>query len=314
MGYAIIRMQKLKAAVAVRRSMQHAFREQDTPNADPAKLRDNTVIGAANSREALQRFSELLPDKVRKNAVLAVEYLVTASPEAMRSKSQREQDDYFRDALKWLEAKHGKENVIHAGIHRDETTPHLYAYVVPLDGRGHLNCRAFYGEKDALSKMQTDFADKVGKVHGLERGLEGSRARHTEIRRYYAKVTEKTPPMPSIDVPEGGLLETKRAYGQRVAQAVLDQVRPKLDALAAKAQQFGLTEQKAKSMESTAKHAIEQAATHERTLRDRDKKTLGLMQMIAKGGEPLTKLQADLRRDLAKQKTQERDTGHEPER
>lgn len=85
---------------------------------------------------------------------------------------------------------------MYAGIHRDETTPHMYAYVVPIDERGKLNCRAFYGEKEALSKMQTDFADKVGKQHGLERGLEGSRARHTEIRQYYARVQAATPRTP----------------------------------------------------------------------------------------------------------------------
>ena len=38
MGYAILRTQKLKSPVAVRRSMKHAFREQDTPNADPERL------------------------------------------------------------------------------------------------------------------------------------------------------------------------------------------------------------------------------------------------------------------------------------
>ncbi|WP_252513350.1 plasmid recombination protein [Acinetobacter nosocomialis] len=28
-------------------------------------------------------------------------------------------------------------------MHRDETTPHLVAYVVPIDSKGNLNCREF---------------------------------------------------------------------------------------------------------------------------------------------------------------------------
>ena len=68
MGYAILRTQKLKSGIAVRRSMKHAFREQDTPNADPGRTPDNTHIGAKSVDEALARFNARLPEKVRKNA------------------------------------------------------------------------------------------------------------------------------------------------------------------------------------------------------------------------------------------------------
>jgi len=78
MNKAIIRIQKLKSPVAVRRSMAHAFREQDTPNADPSRTPENTHIGANNAKEAMKRFNEAMPDKVRKNAVLAVEYLANS--------------------------------------------------------------------------------------------------------------------------------------------------------------------------------------------------------------------------------------------
>lgn len=68
-------------------------------------------------------------------------------------------------------APRGRERGLR-GIHRDETTPHLYAYIVPIDERGRLNCRAFYGGAGALRLMQTDFAERVGRKHGLERGVE----------------------------------------------------------------------------------------------------------------------------------------------
>lgn len=178
--------------------MTHAFREQETPNADPAKTPDNTHIGAANVAEALERFNARLPDKVRKNAVLAIEYLVTASPDDMKGKSRAEQDAYFEDALKWLRVRHGAENVVYAGIHRDETTPHMYAYVVPLDERGKLNCRAFLGGAKALSEMQTDFAERIGRKHALERGIEGSKARHTTIQAYYARANAAFEPLPEV--------------------------------------------------------------------------------------------------------------------
>ena len=146
MNKAIIRIQKLKSAHSVRRSIDHTLREKDTPNADLNKLSENS-FSEKSTAEAMAKFDSMMPDKIRKNGVVCIEYLITASPEAMAGKSRAEQDAYFRDAFGFIAEKHGKQNILMAAIHRDETTPHAVAYVVPKDERGKLNCRAFYGEK-----------------------------------------------------------------------------------------------------------------------------------------------------------------------
>ena len=144
--FAILRTQKLKSAVAVHRSMKHSFRAQDTPNADAELAHHNEHFGAHSVAEGMAAFRARLPESFRKDAVQAIEYLMTASPEAMASKSREEQDAYFRDALDWLKGRHGAENVVYAGIHRDETTPHMYAYVVPRDPEtGRLNAKRWLG-------------------------------------------------------------------------------------------------------------------------------------------------------------------------
>ena len=187
--FAILRTQKLKSAVAVHRSMKHSFRAQDTPNADAELAHHNEHFGAHSVAEGMAAFRARLPESFRKDAVQAIEYLMTASPEAMASKSREEQDAYFRDALDWLKGRHGAENVVYAGIHRDETTPHMYAYVVPRDPEtGRLNAKRWLGGAKALRDMQTEYAEQVGKRHGLERGLEGSKSRHTTIKDYYGRV------------------------------------------------------------------------------------------------------------------------------
>lgn len=189
MGYAILRTQKLKSPVAVRRSMKHAFREQETPNADPDRLMQNTHMGANSVAEGMAAFKAALPAKYRKDAVLAIEYLVTSSPEDMASKTREQQDQYFHDALEWLRSKHGAHQVIYAGIHRDEKTPHMYAYVVPVDpDTGRLNAKRWLGGAKALNQMQTDFAHQVGEPHGLQRGIEGSKARHTTVQEFYRAI------------------------------------------------------------------------------------------------------------------------------
>ena len=189
--YAILRTQKLKAAGAVWRSLKHAFREQPTPNADPERASRNAHLGASTAREAMEKVRARLPEKRRNDAVLCIEYLITASPEAMQKLGPKGCTAYFSDALKWLRERHGAANVVYTGVHRDETTPHMYAYVVPLDeSTGRLNARRWLGGAKALSEMQTHFAAHVGARHGLERGINGSRAKHQRVKRHYGLVNQ----------------------------------------------------------------------------------------------------------------------------
>ena len=245
-NYTIIRMQKLNNTASIRRSLKHAFRDQDTPNADPARLADNTHFFADGVASAMQNIKMRWPDKIRKNGVRLVEFLVTASPDAMNAKTRAEQDAYFADALKYIQDKHGAENVAYAGIHRDETTPHMYIYAVPLDDSGKLNCRQFYGAKNALSDLQSDFTAQVGEPHGLIRGIKGSKAKHTSIKQYYARVNaieNMTVDSSNIEMPEPGLMETKNSYGQRVLYSLTDQFTEQLKNTNAKLKQTNIKQE-----------------------------------------------------------------------
>lgn len=182
--FAILRVAKLKAIGNVAGSLSHTFRTRETPNADPQQARENQH-SKGSPGEVLEALKARLPAKHRKDAVLGLEYFVGASPEWFAG--GKDGSDYFRAALAWLEAKHGSENVVGWSVHRDESTPHLVAYVVPLVG-DKLNAKAFTGGKTALSRMQTDFARDVGKQFGMARGIEGSRARHQTIKEFYATI------------------------------------------------------------------------------------------------------------------------------
>lgn len=246
MNFVILRTQKLKAGCAVRRSLLHAFRVQDTPNADPSRTPDNTHIGASSVDEALAKFNARLPSKLRSNAVLGIEYLITASPDAMNNKNRAHQDMYFDDALSWLREKHGAENVVYAGIHRDEKTPHMYAYVVPIDKNGKLNCRAFLGGSKALSSMQTEFAEKVGRHHDLARGVTGTKARHQEVKKFYAHLKQPiehmavTPEMVSPRVVKKGFFQSEYETPETVAERLTLEIQKRYEPIAQKASQSDL--------------------------------------------------------------------------
>lgn len=224
-SFAILRVGKISGMGKLAAAAQHNYRERDTFNARPEDLNRNIhLAGGKTADEVRKLWEERAPEKIRKNAVHALEYVVTASPEKMEEMGQTKSEAYLRDALTWLENKHGAENILSAVIHNDETTPHLQVLIIPLDDRGKLNARALVGGKPQLSAMQTHFAENVGAKHGLERGIERSGARHEDIRRYHgrAKAVETL----SFELPERltrllGVLsrESDADYHQRLSQA-----------------------------------------------------------------------------------------------
>ena len=204
-NFAILRVQKVKTMSSMAARGRHNFREQDTPNADGDRLGLNVAEGAQSTDELLKAVSDLLPSKRRKDAVIGLEYLITASPEYFGDDWQGTKmhgQDYFKDAISWLEAKHGKDNVVCKMVHLDESTPHLAAFVVPLVN-GKLNAKAFTGGSKLLAQMQTDFAGLVGVKHGLDRGIERSKAVHQDNAKIKAMTVERLALKKSVKLLQG---------------------------------------------------------------------------------------------------------------
>lgn len=239
MSFAILRTAKLKSFGEIGGSLSHNYRDRPTPNANPQQtpLNEHSL---KNAESVMTAIKDKLPEKRRKDAVLCVEYLITASPDWV-GWNRLEEKKYFDDAKKWLENKHGKDNVIATTIHRDESTPHMVAYVVPLvDGK--LNAKHFLGGREKLSKMQTDFADNVGQSVGLSRGLEGSKAQHQTIKQYYSNVNTavKISPDVVLDLPEKKFLESKESYENRVFDVLDQEVSPLLNRTASLQNQLSI--------------------------------------------------------------------------
>ena len=198
MPHAIARIAKLKSG-NVGASEKHTKRERETPNANP-EIDNIRLIGqldTANSPSLETIVRERIGDQtIRKNAVLCVEMLLTASPEYFRPEEPSRAGYYeperladFQQAVHgWLDDQYG-DRIVRAELHLDEATPHVHAYLVPLDERGKLNCRGLFGGRQKLSQFQDSYANALSPL-GLERGIKGSRARHTTVKQYYAAVNK----------------------------------------------------------------------------------------------------------------------------
>ena len=197
--HSIIRTKKHKSIGSVKYRENHTYRRQETPNADTAKIHKNKLLcGVENYADGLEIFLQdykQAGNNIRKNGVLVIEYLLTASPEFFDEGTKNERDDRLK---KWCEAQidfmkkeHGDKNILCMYLHLDEKTPHIEAYVVPIDQKGKLNCKSFLGGKNKLQSLQTRFATH-NKDFGLVRGLKGSRATHQQVQKFYEQIKQPT--------------------------------------------------------------------------------------------------------------------------
>ncbi|TOQ36055.1 MobV family relaxase [Vibrio parahaemolyticus] len=191
-NYAILRFNKIKSLQHLGQVQSHNKRLVSTPNADPSK-QNVQLVNRGDVIEAWKNRIEHYGIKVRSNAVVAIESLQTYSPEM---EGKVDVDKWAKDSIKFLEKKFGKNNILSAELHKDETTSHIHAVIIPLKNKTNtasknksikLVARDFIGGKSKLSKLQTDYAKDMEK-HGLARGVLNSKATHKTVRRYYAEL------------------------------------------------------------------------------------------------------------------------------
>lgn len=194
MAYAIMRAKKLKRG-ALAGVGAHLGRLRDTPNADPSKAHLNQHMGtrAADLGKEVDRRLGVIEArtgrKTRRDAVVAVEVLCAASPEWFQEHGGEGSAGALANAAtKWAAKEFGKANIISADLHMDETTPHVHLLVFP-EVEGKLSAKQMLGNRERLSALQDSYAEALAPL-GLERGLKGSKAKHTTIRQYYQAVND----------------------------------------------------------------------------------------------------------------------------
>lgn len=198
--YCVMRMQKLKTTSAASARLKHARREipcktVKNPNAKNVRI----TMGDEMKKTARMSFKEIFRErtsgqKLRKNAVYAIEVVLTFSPGAINSDNRENLKEWAQANMEWVaQTFGGKQNIIDAQLHMDETTPHIHAMIIPIDERGKLNARAFLGGTQyRMSDIQTDYAKSMERF-GLERGIsrEITGAKHQAHQRWISENAHK---------------------------------------------------------------------------------------------------------------------------
>lgn len=281
MAYAILRVGKAKSMGSIGGKDSHEVRQRETPNANPELSPLNKqVIGSMSAKDDVQERIAAAGVKPRKDSVLAIDVFATASPEYFTRNHPEDLkcQAFEKHLVAFLEKEFGKGNVVNLRAHHDETSPHWHATIVPIRektikvGRtvkqdrteNRLCCKDWLGgDRHTLSKLQTRFADAM-KPLGLERGIEGSKAKHTSVKDFYALVNEATAQAQNVSahfpkistqavleqMPKPGVLDrlNPEAYAKQALKTSLEQMQQQLDQANA-------------ALEKTRRHELNKTAT-----------------------------------------------------
>ena len=162
--------------------------KSDNPQIDSSKTKYNYHMHTPDGTytEFINKRITELKLTPRKDAVVMNSFVVGADKAFFDELSKLSQYNFFSDCTKFFEERYGTENVISAVIHMDETTPHMHLNLVPITPDGRL-CSKDLFDKPKLQQLQTDFYNAVGKKYGLQRGKEGSQAKHLSTAEFKAK-------------------------------------------------------------------------------------------------------------------------------
>ena len=110
----------------------------------------------------------------RKDVNVMVSWVVTL-PQTLNNQGFADEEKFFREAYAFLSERYGKENVISAYVHLDETTPHLHFAFVPITedtkrGGFKLSAKEVVNRQD-LRTFHKNLSDHMERVFGRDIGI-----------------------------------------------------------------------------------------------------------------------------------------------
>ena len=202
------------------RMSAHIERTVHPKNADRTRTHLNRELvqfpeGVRNRTQAIAHRIETagIRRKVSANQVKAIRILLTGSNKDMKQmEAEGRIEDWCNDSLKWIRETYGEQNLVSAVLHMDEKTPHIHATVIPIGtgerrkaGQEEQHGKKKYRKKNPqdvrlcaddvmarhrLKHYQDTYAQAMNK-YGLQRGVDGSLAKHISTMQYYKQLVEQ---------------------------------------------------------------------------------------------------------------------------
>jgi len=209
-NYCFVRAEKIQSLGAMQERYDHDYRVRDVPNADPDKADENIFYRDTNGLSYCDMFNDEIAQRKREGSLqrvnknLGIDVVMRMSSgegidkAAWLEESAKWLDEFFNPPghkATYIDPATGKtvtsdtNNVKSVVYHGDEQTPHIHAFVVPINDKGQHSYDYFLGRTSRFYAMQDTYAKRMEAL-GLERGVRKSIATPEQMRRYYSMLTD----------------------------------------------------------------------------------------------------------------------------
>jgi len=196
-SYAILRFSKRKAggvASADRHNERKKSAYSSNPDINMEKSKDNYhfIEPQGTYSATYKNMANDAGCKIRKDSVVMVETLLTASPEFINNKSKDDVRQYYQHAFNFMASKVGEKNIISAVVHMDEKTPHMHLSFCPITPDNRLSAKDILGNRAKLSQWQDEYhAYMVKQYPELQRGISSRITHRKHIPVYLFKQADR---------------------------------------------------------------------------------------------------------------------------
>lgn len=114
---------------------------------------------------------------------------VVSLPKSLQNANEEDKEMFFKETFQFLSERYGKDNIVYAYVHMDETTPHMHTGVTPCfydkdKKRLACNYKKFFSRKE-YQTFHKDFSKHMKEVFGYDIGVYDD----TERKKAFNKTT-----------------------------------------------------------------------------------------------------------------------------
>lgn len=185
--FAIFRLMKHHAPVvtpmeAHHERMKESYKSNKQIDPERTHLNYHVIEPLGRYRQIANRQVREAGCRTRKDNVLTMEALITASPEFMKERTEEELRRFFELGVEFMKTKQDPATFISAVVHMDEASPHMHLTFVPLTPDKRLSAKEIAGNSKKMVWWQDEFwAYMVKEFPTLQRGESAKSTRRKYI-------------------------------------------------------------------------------------------------------------------------------------
>lgn len=203
MSYSIIRIERATSktnSIGHQRHNQRENKNYSNKDIDLSKSYLNYDLVNGKNINYLEMIDNKITEnkkskrKVGNNQVQHMYGIITSDKDFFDSMDMDQVKEFFENSLEFVKKRFGKDNILYATVHLDESTPHMHFGFTPITLDGRLCARDILNGRKQHSELQDQF-NKHCKANGydLERGVskEETKESHTKTLDYKKKLAHE---------------------------------------------------------------------------------------------------------------------------